>query len=101
MFFRYTSLFVREIWRVGSHILIMLSKKNIYEKRMRGLQPYNLIDAITGPGRSFGGFGHVRVHSMIITLRAYLYVHVSFIIRYIRNVMRKNGLVRNSTIIGL
>ena len=51
--------------------------------------------------RSFGGFGRVRVRSMIITLRAYLNVHVSFIIRYIRNVMRKNGLVRNSTIIGL
>jgi hypothetical protein len=48
--------------------------------------------------RSFGGFGRVRVRSMIITLRAYLNVHVSFIIRYIRNVMRKNGLVRNSTI---
>jgi hypothetical protein len=55
-----------------------ITPKNRNYKITRGLQPYHLVGAITGQGMLFWRFGHVRVRSMIITLRTYLHAHVPF-----------------------
>ena len=58
MLFRRARLFVHGITGVCSYILMILYlyRESSNYKTMRGLQPYHLVDAITGPRTQFWRF---------------------------------------------